>query len=146
MIDCEGISKELKRSRTSCLSRWKGCLLPILKTHELGLHQSLAWKKDVMMYLTDEEVESLEDDDYNQLVQDVCPGQTTHSLRDFISSIRAATVEGKTIKRKEPLHELASNCSIRLCSKTRMLQKKLDHACSIVKIYEDLKAAKNILN
>ena len=146
MIDCVGISKELKRSRTSCLSRWKRCLLPILKTHELGLHQSLAWKKDVMMYLTDEEVESLKDDDYNQLVQDVCPGQTTKSLQRFIYDIRRTTVEGKQIMSKEPLHELASK-SIRnpgnnsfLRSET-MAQKKCDHACSIVKMYEDLKSA-----
>ena len=103
------------------------------------------------MYLIDNKVEWLEDIDYNKLVKDVCPGQTKHSLRRFISSIRNATVKGETILRKEPLHELASK-SIRdpgyhsfLCSE-KVVQKKLDHACIIVEFYEDLKAAKNILN
>ena len=150
-IDCEGISKELKRSWKSCWRHWQICLLPILRTHILGLPQNLEWKKDVMVYLVDNKVECLEDIDYNKLVKDVCPGQTTNSLQHFIKNIPKTTVKGKHILRKEPLHELASKSisdpgnSSFLCSET-MVQKKLDHACSIVKVYEDLKAAKNILN
>ena len=104
-----------------------------------------------MEYLIGTKVELLEDIDYNKLVKDVCPGQTTYSLRVFIMAIRKTTVKGEDILHKEPLHELASktvsdpgNYSF-LYSET-MVQKKLDHACSIVKVYEDLKAAKNILN
>ena len=151
MIECEGISEELKRSWLSCWKRWQHCLLPILKTHKLDLPQGVEWKKDVLRLIVDKKVESLEDIDYNQLVNDVCPGQTTQSLQIFIAHIRRTTVEGKQIMSKEPLHELASK-SIRnpgnnssLCSET-MAQKKCDHACSIVKIYKDLKAAKNIRN
>ena len=150
-IDCKGISKELKRSWKSCWDHWQYCLLPILKTHKLDLPQSLEWKKDVLKHIIHKKVEVLEDVDYNQLVQDVCPGQTTQSLQIFIANIRRTRVEGKHIMSKEPLHELASK-SIRnpghsssLCSET-MEEKKYDHACSIVKMYEDLKAAKNIRN
>ena len=135
----------------SCWAHWIQCVLPILKTHELGLPQSLEWKKDVLMHIVDKKVEVLEDIDYNQLVTDVCPGQTTTSLQVFIKDIRRTTVEGKQIVSKEPLHELASKSvrnprpSSSLRSET-MEQKKCDHACSIVKMYEDLKAAKNIRN
>ena len=147
-IDCEGISEELKRSGKSCWAHWQHCLLPILKTHELDLPQGLDWKKDVLRHIVDKKVESLEDVDYNQLAKDVCPGQTTKSLQIFISRIRKTTVEGKQIMSKEPLHELASKSignprpSGSLCSET-IVQKKLEHACSIVNIYKDLKAAKN---
>ena len=150
-IDCEGISEELKRSWMACWKHWQHCLLPILKTHKLDLPQSLEWKKDVLKHIIHKKVEVLEDVDYNQLVQDVCPGQTTQSLQMFIKNIRWSTVEGKRIMSKEPLHELASKrignpgYNSFLCSET-MVQKKIDHACSIVKIYKDLKAAKNIRN
>ena len=150
-IDCEGISEELKRSKRTCWTHWQICLLPILKTHQLGLPQSLERKKAALMHIVDKKLESLEDIDYNKLVKDICPGQTTHSLQNFINNIRQTTVKGKKIVSKEPLHELASK-SIRnpghsssLCSET-MEEKKYDHACSIVKMYEDLKAAKNIRN
>ena len=151
MIDCEGIPKELKRSMHSCWGRWQFGLLPILRTHILGLPQNLEWKKDVIVYLMDNKIEWLEDIDYNKVVKDVCPGQTTHSLRVFIRDIRKRTVKGEKILHKEPLHELASkrindprNSSF-LCDET-VVQKKLEHACSIVKVYEDFKAAKTILN
>ena len=150
-IDCEGISKELRRSVSSCWLHWQRYLLPIFRTHILGLPQNLEWKKDVMEYLIHNKVEVLEDIDYNKVVKDVCPGQTTHSLSVFIRSIRKSTVKGEKNLHKEPLHELASKSfsdpgpPSSLCSET-MVQKKLDHACSIVKVYEDLKAAKNILN
>ena len=150
-IDCEGISKELRRSVSSCWLHWQRYLLPILRTHILGLPQNLEWKKDVIVYLMYNKIEWLEDIAYNKVVKDVCPGQTTHSLRLFIFHIRKRTVKGEKILHKEPLHELASkrindpgNSSF-LCDET-VVQKKLEHACSIVKVYEDFKAAKTILN
>ena len=150
-IDCKGIAKELERSRKSCWHRWQHKLLPILKTHFLGLPQNTEWRKDVMVYISDNKIERVEDVDYNQWVKDVCPGQTTSSLRLFIHSIRRATVNGKTVRCNEPLNVLSSKrlsdpAPQSFSRSETLVKKQLDYAHNIVKAYEDLKAAKDSHN
>ena len=62
-------------------------IVPPLKSDILGLPQNEEWRKDVLRYVIDNKFGSFKDIPYNKVVRDVCPGQTSHSLSIFLTSL-----------------------------------------------------------
>ena len=53
----------------------------------LGLPQNEAWRKDILRYVIEKKFGSVKEIPYNKVVRDVCPGQTSHSLSIFLTSL-----------------------------------------------------------
>ena len=148
--DFRAVAKELQHNWSSCWLHWQRDLFPILKTHVLGLAQNFKWRKDVVNYLVDNEVEKEEDIDYNKVLKEVCPGQTAYSLRHFVFSQRQTKVKGKSIVLKEPLHYIISQrfgnpSPNSFINNEKMARRKLEYANDIVKMYSYLTATKSTL-
>merc|ERR1739844_85573 len=51
----------------------------------LNLPQNVEWQKDVLRYVIENKFTRYKDIPYNKIVMDVCPGQTSRSLSNFLS-------------------------------------------------------------
>ena len=69
-------------------------IVPILKSDTLGLTQNEEWRKDVLRYVIEEKFGSVKEMPYNKLVRDVCPGQTSHTLSDYLNSFSRHAADG----------------------------------------------------
>jgi hypothetical protein len=61
-------------------------IAPILKSDILGLPQNEEWRKDVLRYIIEKNCGSVKVIPYNKVVRDVCPGQTSHTLSDYLNN------------------------------------------------------------
>ena len=84
----KGIAKELHRTQKSCHLHWEQKMLPILKTHILGLPLNIDWMRDLQRYIVDKKIKSLDELNYELLVDEMFPGQTPHSLKAVMVSSR----------------------------------------------------------
>ena len=82
----------LQRSNSSCWQRWNTYLLPILKTYHVKRYSFpdnyFYWKTDVLEYIIHRKIESLDDVNYEEMLAEICPGQTIYSLKKFLISIK----------------------------------------------------------
>ena len=82
----------LQRSNSSCWQRWNAYLLPILKTYHVQRYSFpdnyFYWKTDVLEHVILHKIESLNEVDYEEMLSEVCPGQTIHSLKKFLTSVK----------------------------------------------------------
>ena len=145
------VSQSIQRSELTCYMHWHTVLLPILKTHELGLSQSHVWQNDVMKYIVQNEISSIEDVDFQYLENKLCPGQTLTRIKVFVRSLtmNKIAVKGKVNKNKnkiirhnQPLYEV---CVHRLkCRRTaggfakNKSKQKQERIKEIVNIYNTL--------
>ena len=137
------ISMTLGRSIYACNDHWKIRLLPILKTHILGLPQGVEWRNEFLMHLVQNKVTDVKKIEYNLLVEKRFPGQTTRTLASFADIINNSKGDNKIVHSNEPLHE---KCSRRLnhpkpnsyLTSERMANSNLTFAEDIVEIYNSL--------
>ena len=110
----------LKRSKSACFERYMAFLLPILKTDALNLGHGLEWMKDFLKYIVQNKIADPKQIKYNHVVKEVCPGQTSHSLRNVCKSlsqecqkdyrmVRIISYDKKQIRSKKPFHEICAN-------------------------------------
>ena len=92
--DFDQISADIGRSKDACYKRWMEKIVPILKSDTLGLTQNEEWRKDVLRYVIEEKFGSVKEMPYNKLVRDVCPGQTSHTLSDYLNSFSRHAADG----------------------------------------------------
>ena len=85
--DFDQISGDIGRSKDACYRRWMNTIVPILKSNILGLPQNEEWRKDVLRYVIEEKFDRVKEIPYNKLVRDVCPGQTSKSLSQFLNNL-----------------------------------------------------------
>jgi len=93
------VAKELKRSSSSCYDRWIRVIVPTLKTHIMTLPLTDHWKKDVLSYIVKNEIKQMKELDFNKILAEIAPGQTSLSLIAFVKSMN---------KRNLPLCDVAS--------------------------------------
>ena len=139
---------------SSCRLRWQTQLLPILKTHSLGLHKFpfrssdyFQWMTDVLRYITEQRINEVEEVDFHYLEKELCPGQTFGSINEYVRNLiktekkRVLKSSESSIVEHKTLHEL---CSKRLngpkarCgpSNEKWIKLKMKHVEKIVKIYK----------
>ena len=53
----------------------------------LGLPQNEEWRKGVLRYVIEKKFGSVKEIPYTKLVRDVCPGQTSGSLSQFLNDL-----------------------------------------------------------
>ena len=113
MCKFKSVARSIERSELACYRHWHDVLLPILKTHELGISQTHVWQNDVMKYISESKISDIEDVDFYYLENKLCPGQTISRIKSFVRGLRAKklTVKGevpstKTIELTEPLYEI----------------------------------------
>ena len=80
------ISVELNRTQFACNNHWQEKLLPILKTHILGLPHNIDWIRDFRRHIVDKQIKSVDELNYKVLVDELFPGQTTYSLRLLLTN------------------------------------------------------------
>ena len=140
--DFESIAKELQRTTSSCYCHYNQSLLPVLKTHILGLPQSIDWIRELLDHIVDTKTKSTNDLDYFLLCQEMFPGQTPYSLDSCITRFLNLSRQNKMLE-NTPLCDIISDKlsnpspqSILVCEKKRT--KKLQYAEDIVEIYESI--------
>ena len=81
----------LQRSKSSCWQRWNTVIHPVIKTYNMKDYSFpdnyVDWKTDALNYVIQNRTESLNDFDYQKMLDDVCPGQTVYSLKKFLKSL-----------------------------------------------------------
>ena len=92
--DFDQISADIGRSKDACYKRWMKNIVPILKSDTLGLTQNEEWRKDVLRYVIEKKFGRVKEIPYNKLVRDVCPGQTSHTLSDYLNSFSRHAADG----------------------------------------------------
>ena len=92
--DFDQISEDIGRSKGACYRRWRTIIAPIIKSDILGLPQNEEWRKDVLRYIIEKNYGSVKVIPYNKLVRDVCPGQTSHTLSDYLNSFSRHAADG----------------------------------------------------
>ena len=85
------MAKKIGRSKGACHDRWRGIIVPVLKSDALGLAQNVEWRNDLLRYIVKEKFTSTKEVPYYSVVKDCCPGQTAQSVRLFlINAARSA--------------------------------------------------------
>ena len=80
------IAKKIGRTKFMCHNRWNRFIVPVLKSDALGVAQNVEWRKDVLRYIVKEKFASSKEVPYHKVVKDCCPGQTSYSVREFLST------------------------------------------------------------
>ena len=136
----------LLRSRSSCWQRWNTYLLPILKTYHIGSssfpEDYFHWKTYVLRYIVRNRIGSLNDVDFQQMMVEICPGQTIYSIKKFLTSIKAEKKRrNKGLDKQELLlHKIAKDTlrSKNFQPLTDNCQKKIDRIREVVYCYDNL--------
>ena len=142
--DFESIAKELQRTTSSCYCHYNQSLLPVLKTHILGLPQSIGWRRELLGYIVDNQIKSTKDLDYFVLCEQMFPGQTPYSLRYYIKDfIKNAGNISENAPICDVISDKLSNPSPNgiLGSQKRessLLARKLQYAEYIIEMYESI--------
>ena len=83
----EHVSTTIGRTTKACYNHWKLQILPILKTHILGLPQGVEWMHEFLVYMVNNKITDTKTIEYNRLVEELFPGQTSLSLSMFANNI-----------------------------------------------------------
>ena len=137
---------KLQRPFNTCYSRWQGYLLPILKNHNLGLSQNFDWIITLLEYIVKNQIENINDVNFEHILNDLCPGQTRHSLRVTLVNV-SYSGQVKNAGQTKSLYRL---CEDRLTSTSRnphlglqkennkRLKDRLKHAKEIIDCYNNI--------
>ena len=108
LVEFTAVATELKRSSSSCYSRWMTHIVPLLKTHLKKLPLTHEWKKQLLSYIVQNEIKHKKEMDIDQILRQITPGQTSISLIRFLDSLKKESVDGVMKPSKLPLCDLAS--------------------------------------
>ena len=137
---------KLQRPFNTCYSRWQGYLLPILKNHNLGLSQNFDWIIMLLEYIVKNQIENINDVNFEHILNDLCPGQTRHSLRVTLVNV-SYSGQVKNAGQTKSLYRL---CEDRLTSTSKnphlglqkennkRLKDRLKHAKEIINCYNNI--------
>ena len=138
------VSMALRHTTNACYNRWQAHILPIIKSHLLGLPQGVDWMKEFLMYVVKNEVTDVKKIEYNLLVEEIFHGQTSYSLRNFANSVRSTTVNQKRVRSNDPIHQLSlrqlnePSPNSSYLGNEKMADSKLKYAEDIIEIYKSL--------
>ena len=102
------IAADLKRSSSSCYSRWMQHIVPVLKTYLKKLPLTNDWKKDVLSHIVENNIKDKKKMDIAQVLKEIAPGQTSISLLLYLDRLKKERVDGVEKQSKLPLCDLAS--------------------------------------
>ena len=137
---------KLQRPFNTCYSRWQGYILPILKNHNLGLSQNFDWIITLLEYIVKNQIENINDVNFEHILNDLCPGQTRHSLRVTLVNV-SYSGQVKNAGQTKSLYRL---CEDRLTSTSKnphlglqkennkRLKDRLKHAKEIINCYNNI--------
>ena len=137
---------KLQRPFNTCYSRWQGYILPILKSHNLGLSQNFDWIIMLLEYIVKNQIENINDVNFEHILNDICPGQTRHSLRVTLVNV-SYSGQVKNAGQTKSLYRL---CEDRLTSTSKnphlglqkennkRLKDRLKHAKEIINCYNNI--------
>ena len=137
---------KLQRPFNTCYSRWQGYILPILKNHNLGLSQNFDWIIMLLEYIVKNQIENINDVNFEHILNDLCPGQTRHSLRVTLVNV-SYSGQVKNAGQTKSLYRL---CEDRLTSTSKnphlglqkennkRLKDRLKHATEIINCYNNI--------
>ena len=72
----------------------------------MKLPQGVEWMRDVLDYIVKNKVLTVKDIPYNQMLKEVCPGQTSQTIGRFVCNIQREWNGTKLIRSTQPLHEI----------------------------------------
>ena len=134
---------KLQRPFNTCYSRWQGYILPILKNHNLGLSQNFDWIITLLEYIIKNQIENINDVNFEHILNDLCPGQTRHSLRVTLVNV-SNSGKVKNAGQTKSLYRLCedrltstSNCGLQQENNKRS-KDRLKHAQEIIKCYKNI--------
>ena len=102
------MSKETGKTKTACFSRWERSILPILKTDILQLPQGVEWMEDFLKYVVANRIVTPKQIPFNQVVKEICPGQTSRIIIDFANNLHKEWNGTKYVRSEDPLHEICT--------------------------------------
>jgi len=102
------IGKELKRSSSSCYTRWMIQIVPTLKSCILKLPMTPDWKKDLLHHIVKNKVKNKKELDIQFILKEVAPAQTSTSLIAYLDNLKRERIDGVLKQSKLPLCELTS--------------------------------------
>ena len=108
MDDFIEVSKEIGRTKEACFKHWGRSILPILKTDILQLPQGVEWMEDFLKYIVANRIVTPKRIPFNQVVKDICPGQTSTIISEFANNLLIERNGTKRVRSKDPLHEICT--------------------------------------
>ena len=78
-----------------------------MKTDLLRLPQDVEWRKNLLEYIVQNKIITVKKIPYNQVVNEICPGQTSASLQLLFSNdLSGESKDGKQARPKAPLYDI----------------------------------------
>jgi len=101
-------STELGRSKNACYDHWNRKVLPIIKTDILGKPQGVEWMKNLLDYIIENKIITAKQIPYNQVVNEIVPGQTSRSVQELVNRLPRERKDGKNVLSKSPLYDICA--------------------------------------
>jgi hypothetical protein len=95
--------------------------------------------KNILDYISENKINKVKQIPYNQVVNEICPGQTSRSVRTFAYSLSWEWKDGKQVRSKSPLYDICAKRLEEPPSKSylgnkEMTNDKLNYANEILEI------------
>jgi hypothetical protein len=103
------------------------------------LPQGVEWMKNILDYISENKIITVKQIPYNQVVNEICPGQTPKSVQIFANNLSREWKDGKKIRSKSPLYNICAKRLEEPSSKSclgneEMTNDKLNYANEILEI------------
>ena len=139
------IATQLKRSSSSCYTRWMQHIVPTLKTHLKKLPMTNDWKKGVLSYIIANNIQHKQEMDINQILKVIAPGQTSRSVSSFLDELKRERINSASKQNKIPLCDFASKVlkeqspySTLFNDNHKKEQKRLEWCQNVISYYKTL--------
>ena len=74
----------------------------------MGLPQGVEWMKNVLGYIIENKIITVKKIPYNQVVNKICPGQTSASVKCFANDVARVWKDGKYVRSKSRLYDICA--------------------------------------
>ena len=144
--DVENFAKNMQRSTNTVYYHWKNPVLPILKTHIIGLNleENWLWQKRLMMHIIEEKIERSSDINYYELLAKEIIGQTYTSLSHMVRQFSYKTQNSVKVLSNDILWQRVEKSYLdespqMLCFSEKRQLKQLELIHNIIEAYESSK-------
>jgi hypothetical protein len=101
------------------------------------------WMKNFLGYIIENKINKVKQIPYNQVTNEICPGQTSTSVEVFANNLSKETKDGKQVRSKTPLYNICAKrleepASNSYLGNEEKINDKLNYANEILEIRNSL--------
>jgi hypothetical protein len=107
------------------------------------LPQGVEWMNNILDYITENKFITVKQIPYNQVVNEICPGQTSMSVQNFANGLSQEWKDGKNVRSNAPINDICAKrleepSSSSYLGNEEKTNHKLNYAKEILKIRDSI--------